>query len=430
MVIYIVQPGDNIFNIAAKFNVTVTKLIQDNGLQNPNGLVPGQTIVITYAIQTHTVQEGDTLLSIANAYDITVMQLLRNNSFLSERENIYPGETLTIKYNTSGQVAINGYAYPYINKSILTKTLPYLTYLSVFNYRIVKAGEIISYGDDAEVVQLAKYYSTIPLMMVSTLSPQGEPAIDELYEILSNKDYFNTLHNNFLNILQSTNYMGVNIMISGINIVNQNIYIDLLTDLSNFLRSEGYLFYLTINPNLFETDDGTVIYEKLDYQKISELASGIVFLQYVWGAKFGPPAPVCSIYQYRAFAEYVVSLAPPEKITLGKPLIGYDWEYPFILGRSFAYSLTLDGVITLAHEVGAVIQFDEKSQTPFFTYTKYNLGGVSDHIVWFIDARSIDALQKLNVEYGLVGSGIWNIMIYYQQIWSLINSQYDIIKLI
>jgi spore germination protein len=32
-------------------------------------------------------------------------------------------------------------------------------------------------------------------------------------------------------------------------------------------------------------------------------------------------------------------------------------------------------------------------------------------------------------KYGLAGTGIWNIMIYYPQMWLVINTQYEIIKI-
>lgn len=51
-----------------------------------------------------------------------------------------------------------------------------------------------------------------------------------------------------------------------------------------------------------------------------------------------------------------------------------------------------------------------------------------DHIVWFIDARSIDALLGLVIDYDLKGTGIWNITVYNTQLWLIINSQFDIVK--
>jgi len=171
--IHVVQPSENIYSIAEMYGVSVLKLIQDNELENFNDLVPGQTIVIVYPKLTYTVQEGDTLLGIATANDITVMQLLRNNPYLENRNYINPGEIIVISYDTNGKLTTNGFAYPFINKETLRKTLPYLTYLTVFNYSATSDGGIISYYDDTESIRLAKEYGAIPLMMMTTLTAQG-----------------------------------------------------------------------------------------------------------------------------------------------------------------------------------------------------------------------------------------------------------------
>lgn len=133
MIIHIVQPGETISSIANYYGVTAAKLIQDNELEDAANLVPGQTIVIAYPVQVYTVQEGDSLIGIANTYDVSVMQLLRNNPYLSNRESLYPGDIIVISYNNNkGKITTNGYANTFIDLGILRKTLPFLTYLSIF----------------------------------------------------------------------------------------------------------------------------------------------------------------------------------------------------------------------------------------------------------------------------------------------------------
>ena len=112
------------------------------------------------------------------------------------------------------------------------------------------------------------------------------------------------------------------------------------------------------------------------------------------------------------------------------PLIAYDWELPYSIGLSKASSITIDGAITLAGQYGATIQFDEVSQTPYFTYNEGVVGIARAHVVWFIDARSIDAILKVVLDRELSRSGIWNIMSYYPQMWLVTNTQFEIEKTI
>lgn len=429
MNIYVVQPGDTIFSIAGMYGVTAYQLIQDNALENPYELVPGQTIVISYPKQTHTVIEGDSIESILNTYQITFMQLLRNNPFLSERNFLYLGETLIISYNTIGSLSTMGYIFPFINMNTLRKTLPNLTYLSVLNYRTSEEGEIITSSDDTEIVQTAKDYGVVPLMMITTLTEQGEPNIEIEFSILLSKEYQNQNIDKTLNILKTKGYQGVNIIFNYINTTNYYLYEEFIANVASRLNGEGYMIFVTINPHI-DNINGEISFEKVDYSGISQHVNAMVFLRFIWGKNFGPPKPVSSITNLKAFIDYVLTTVEPEKIILGKPIISLNWELPFIQGSSNSNALTLNATISLANDVNTTIQFDEISYTPYFYYYDYNFGIPIQHIVWSIDARSINILNRLVSDHGIYGTGVWNIMVYYRQLWLIINSQYDIIKLL
>jgi spore germination protein len=130
------------------------------------------------------------------------------------------------------------------------------------------------------------------------------------------------------------------------------------------------------------------------------------------------------------FLDYIKQFIPLDKVIIGMATIGYDWELPFSAGISSVNSLTLNRAINLALEVDAAIQFDEISQTPYYRYIFGSNGNQIAHIVWFIDARSINSLLDLVSKYALNGTGVWNITIFNPQLWLLINSQYIIEKLI
>jgi spore germination protein len=184
-----------------------------------------------------------------------------------------------------------------------------------------------------------------------------------------------------------------------------------------------------LNPQLSFTDE-QISFEELNYSAISNHVNSITLLQYTWGTNPGPPAPISSEFLLRGFINNLTTSLPADKTVIGKPLIAYDWELPYVPGRTHALSLTIERAVALAKEVGSVIQFDEISQTPYFRYSTSNIGPPIDHIVWFVDIRSIDALVKIIDDYQLSGSGIWNIMIYYQQMWTLLNYKYEILKLL
>jgi L,D-transpeptidase ErfK/SrfK len=85
---YIVQPGDNFYKIAAKFNVIVGEIITANPGINPAALTVGQQICIPQrkpgvkfcpSQNYYVVAAGDTFYSIARRFNVTVEALQREN---------------------------------------------------------------------------------------------------------------------------------------------------------------------------------------------------------------------------------------------------------------------------------------------------------------------------------------------------------------
>jgi len=188
MIIHVVQPGETINSIADKYEILADRLILDNDLTNFKDLVVGQTIVVAIPLQTYVVQEGDILMNIASKHGVTLLQLYRNNPFLSDRKFIYPGETLVISYhNNAKKISTNGYAFEFIDKDILKKTLPFLTYLSIFGYRFLENANIEEIND-TEIIKMAKDYGVAPIMVLSTSTLQGVVSVDTIYRVLAAKN--------------------------------------------------------------------------------------------------------------------------------------------------------------------------------------------------------------------------------------------------
>lgn len=129
----------------------------------------------------------------------------------------------------------------------------------------------------------------------------------------------------------------------------------------------------------------------------------------------------------RDVLDYAVTDIDPEKIRLGVPNYGYNWVLPFVQGESRATVVGNVGAVNLARDENVAIEFDEEARAPFFTFYDEDR---REHIVWFEDARSIDAKLRLIEEYGLNGASYWTIMREFPQNWLVVISLYNIIKLI
>lgn len=429
MLIHVVQQGDTINSIAEQYGISAERIIQDNELSDPSNLALGQTIVILYPNRTYTVQEGDTLSQIAESQDVPVLQLLRNNPSLGEREVLYPGETLVIDFDTEklGSFTINGYAYPFIDRTVLRKTLPYLTYLSIFTYGFTSDGELVP-TEDTELIQIAKEYQVAPIMVLATLQPDGTFSSEVAHNIFTNLDAQSNLIENIITNMRNKGYVGVDVDFEFVEPADKQGFLNFVSRLQNRASQEGFIVTVALAP---KTSIGQVglLYEAHDYAGFGAIADSVLLMTYEWGYTYGPPMAVAPINKVREVLDFGVTQIPPEKITMGVPNYAYDWPLPFVRGETMAQSMGNVEAVEQAARVGAAIRFDELAQTPTYNYVNNSTGTPVQHEVWFEDARSINAKIKLVGEYGLEGIGIWQIMRYFPQMWLVINSQYDIVKL-
>jgi len=108
-IIHVVRPGENLYLIADRYGVTIRDIMLANRLRNPNVIYVGQELKIPvkegevppatpapeFELRTHIVRPGETLYFIALRYNVTVGELMRANN-LRNPHLIYVGQKLVI----------------------------------------------------------------------------------------------------------------------------------------------------------------------------------------------------------------------------------------------------------------------------------------------------------------------------------------------
>ena len=92
---YTVKSGDTLSRIAAKYGTTVAKLVEINGIKNPNLIRVGQVLRLPGGAVKYTVVAGDTLSRIAAKYGTTVAKLAADNG-IKNPNLIHVGQVITI----------------------------------------------------------------------------------------------------------------------------------------------------------------------------------------------------------------------------------------------------------------------------------------------------------------------------------------------
>ena len=422
--IYTVKQGDTLYKIAREYGSTIDDIVKVNGLTRPDSLVIGQNLFIPTAensSQQYTVISGDSMYKIANKFGITLAELINANPQISNPNIIQIGQVINIP-NTKPTIEVNGYAIAGINLETLDKTLPYLTYLSLFSYQAKANGELTTlYEQDR--INLALSQNTSPIMVITNIGSNGGFDSDLASSILNTPQTQTLLINNIINTVTAKNYQGVDIDFEYLYPQDKAVYIQFLSNLKASLQAINKTLSVAVAPKYRDNQEG-ILYEAHDYKAIGEIADRVIIMTYEWGYIYGEPMAISPYREVDAVLSYAVTRIPSEKILMGMPNYAYDWKTPWKQGDA-ANTITNKTALDFAIDNGAKIMFDTSAQAPYFTYTDYQ---GNNRIVWFEDARSIDARLNLVTKYNLAGVSYWTINNFYPVNWAVLTSKFSVKK--
>ena len=318
-------------------------------------------------------------------------------------------------------IVTNGYAYPFISQTDLTRSMEDLTYISPFSYGITADGGLVENEDD-RILSVAKQYGVAPLLVLTPLNEQGQFSNELASKLLNNPQAQENLLNHVLAKMKEKGYRGLDFDFEYVYEDDKDKYVELVRKAAEKLRPEGYIVTVALAPKT-SADQPGLLYAGHDYPGMGAAADYALLMTYEWGYTYGAPMAVSPIDKMRQVLEYGVSEIPPEKILLGMPNYGYDWTLPYVRGTSKAESIANTEAEARAARYGAQILYDEVSQTPHYNYTDAQ---GRQHEVWFDNERSIQAKLNLINEYGLAGVSFWNLHRYNPENWAVLRDLYEI----
>lgn len=416
------------WGIAQAYSTTVENLANANQIPDPSRLVVGQALVIPREDNYYIVQPGDTLWSIGQTLGINYTRLAEVNG-LNVNSMLMVGMRLYIPEQPKTSAEILGYAEPRGNQvnellqNQVREAGPYLTYLALFSYEIQRDGTI-----------RAPSFDPLP-----TIATETNASIAMVITNLENSQFSSELARDVFQSVAVQNLLLDNIIaeakrlgnISDIHFDMEKIPGDQRVAYQGFLRravermhAEGYTVSAALAPKN-RADQPGEWYEAHDYRAIGEIVDFVMLMTYEWGYSGGPPMAVSPLPQVERVVQYALTEIPANKILLGQNLYGYDWTLPFVQGGEYAKALSPQRAIEVAGRYNTVIQYDYTAQAPFFHYVDEQ--GRS-HVVWFEDARSIQAKFNLVKRLNLRGVGYWKLGLPFPQNWLLIGANFNVVK--
>lgn len=370
-------------------------------------------------LRIYNVKSGDTLDSVSKNFNIPTEDIIQDNHLFTDN-NLLEGQSLIITENKR-HIDVNGYVYPYINSDTLYATLPYLTYISVFSYEFTESGDLINLND-TNIIDSALKANVEPLLVLTNSKNNGSFDSDWAHMLLTNDVLQETLINNLLEVMLDKGYYGVNVDFEYVYPEDRVAYNLFLVKVANAMHRQDLILTTAVAPKVSDAEGG-ILKGAIDYEFHGKVADKVIIMTYEWGYRNGEPMAIAPVNQVERVLSYAVSVMPSEKILMGIPNYGYDWEIPFIKGR-YAKSISNTDAYDLAKKKQVPISFNEISKAPYFRYNEND----QMHEVWFEDARSIEAKLELVQKYNLGGISYWNLMNYFTQNFKILEETYKINK--
>ncbi|TDQ38271.1 LysM peptidoglycan-binding domain-containing protein [Aureibacillus halotolerans] len=450
-VTYTVQAGDTLFSLADKFQTTVASFEALNNvnvgeLQVGQVLqIPGYTAAMTIGqaqIYDRPSTKGRVLLRPVTGARFTVTGSgdgwLKVRLFDGREGWLTEGQSrLEVSTRDDKPLALLGYFTEDEGPGLPGSEASFLAHandlqdVSLFYYQIrfenpTTLGKFGEFTDEAlrTLVAQAHARNVRVLAVVHNLLYMEGPATiskDVVKELVSSSANRQALIANILNLIRQFNFDGIDLDVEEVYEEDREGLSQFIIELGNALHQEGYFFSVAV-PSKTSAEDPSAFAKPFDYAVIGGAADQVIIMLYnEHGWPGSGPGPVVSIGRMEQALTYAASLIPANKILGAVSVFGFD----FNLETGKARYLTYAGAIETANQFGATIQFDEESQTPFYTYTAEN---GQDHEVWFENERSIIAKARLAQTLGVNGLALWRLGMEDPAIWPGLEEQFTLRK--
>ncbi len=178
-----------------------------------------------------------------------------------------------------------------------------------------------------------------------------------------------------------------------------------IEELAENLHAKSLKLIVSVPGKTNDSRDNTWAYP-FDMLALGEAADQLQLMTYDQHGPWGEPGAVAGADWVEACLQYAVSQVDPEKLLIGLPAYGYDWD---LTASNISQNMYTAGDVSwkdfpaLLEKDDTEMTWDPVSQSPYLTYSVEGHA----HVVWFENEESIRVKTALVKKYDLAGISMW-----------------------
>jgi spore germination protein YaaH len=287
-------------------------------------------------------------------------------------------------------------------------------FINVFWYYLDTDGKITKYeyaNEDENIIAFSHTHNVKVFATLTNLPEEGTWDSDRVERILKTKQTRAKHILDIVNKLNAMNFDGLTIDYESVDASKENKFSLFIEELANALHKDNKLLSVSLHPKRLG-DEGLGGFQ--DWRQLSQFADQMTIMAFDEHYDEGSAGPVASLPWQEKILSYADSQnVPADKIYLGIPLFGYDWNHD---NTDAATGLTYADVQNLVQKTNAAVKWNDEYESPYFLYIENG----DHHEVWFENAESIKAKLDFAKRIGIAGISFWRLGDEDPKVWELL----------